>query len=90
MSTVLLLDAFTVVVTACKNYRKKKPMETWDVQRHALGVHATCRVPRVTDPLFAEEGRPSEGVRPFVHAAVVVVADEDDDNHRCSVGRRDI
>ena len=28
--------------------------------------------------------------RPFVHAAVVVVADEDDDNHGCSVGRRDI
>ena len=70
MSTVLLLDAFTVVVTACKNYRKKKPMETWDVQRHALGVHATCRVPRVTDPLFAEEGRPSEVVRSFMRRSL--------------------
>ena len=43
----------------------------------ALGVHATCRVPRVTDPLFAEEGRPYVRSRPFVHAAVVVETDED-------------
>ena len=56
----------------------------------ALGVHATCRVPRVTDPSVVRGGGKTVRSRPFVHAAVVVVADEDDDNHRCSVGRRDI
>ena len=43
----------------------------------ALGVHATCRVPRVTDPLFAEEGRPSVRSRPFVRSC----------GGRCGCGR---